>query len=240
LMCDRTIEVVNGATEAYTLADNIERLRRDIVPLRPDLLISYHGYNGLSGLFGSAAFSDAGHPPRRELGPSPILTEIAYRARLAIFQFELNRRQVRPIYTEDQVMKSKYADSYRRLIQIAHDHSFGVVLSSSSMAVNGSSPREVKNFYGSVFQNIDETIIRNQAHNEIVKKLAETEKVPFIDTAPQLDGFWDNDFYYDLVHFTQAGTKRMAQTMFDGLSGVLRNDPRLRCTETRKSGVVTK
>jgi hypothetical protein len=51
-----------------------------------------------------------------------------------------------------------------------------------------SSPREVKNFYESAFSGIDETIVRNAAHNDMVKKLAMTEHVPLFDTAPQLDG----------------------------------------------------
>jgi len=130
-------------------------------------------------------------------------------------------------------MKSKYADSYRQLLRIARDGGFRVFLSSSSMAVAESSPRQVKDFYGSVFHDIDETIIRNSAHNEMIKKLAAMENVPFIDTTLQLDGYWDDDFYFDLVHFTQAGMKRMAEIMFDRLSDILRNDTQLKCSERK-------
>ena len=44
--CGRRIEVVNAGTEAYTLEDNLERMRRDILPLKPDLIVSTHGMNG--------------------------------------------------------------------------------------------------------------------------------------------------------------------------------------------------
>ena len=44
--CGRRIEVVNGGTEAYTLDNNLERMRRDILPLKPDLIVSTHGMNG--------------------------------------------------------------------------------------------------------------------------------------------------------------------------------------------------
>ncbi len=47
--CGRTIEVVNAGTEAYTLEDNLVRMRRDILPLKPDLILSTHGMNGLLG-----------------------------------------------------------------------------------------------------------------------------------------------------------------------------------------------
>ncbi len=48
--CGRPIEVVNAGTEAYTLEDNLERMRRDILPLKPDLILSTHGMNGLLAL----------------------------------------------------------------------------------------------------------------------------------------------------------------------------------------------
>ena len=44
--CGRRIEVINAGTEAYTLEDNLERMRRDILPLKPDLIVSTHGMNG--------------------------------------------------------------------------------------------------------------------------------------------------------------------------------------------------
>jgi len=101
------------------------------------------------------------------------------------------------------------------------------------MAVGRSSPPEVKKFYGVVFGGIGETIIRNAAHNEMVRKIAEAENVPFIDTVPWQDGFWDDDLYLDLVHFTQAGNKRMAKIVFDGLSDTLRKDPQLKCYDRK-------
>ena len=48
--CGRPVEVVNAGTEAYTLEDNLERMRRDILPLKPDLIVSTHGMNGLLAL----------------------------------------------------------------------------------------------------------------------------------------------------------------------------------------------
>ena len=48
--CGRKVEIVNAGTEAYTLEDNLERMRRDILPLKPNLILSTHGMNGLLAL----------------------------------------------------------------------------------------------------------------------------------------------------------------------------------------------
>src|SRR5581483_2815554 len=42
----RRVEVINAGVPGYDLADNVRRLETDILPLHPDLIISYHGYNG--------------------------------------------------------------------------------------------------------------------------------------------------------------------------------------------------
>jgi lysophospholipase L1-like esterase len=226
--CNKPIEVINAGTEAYTLADNIERLRRDIVPLKPDMVISYHGYNGLTRLFGGAPMSDAAIKPARRAGPSALLSDIDFRFRLALFQ---SNKVVSPIYSKDRIMHSDYADAYRQLIRIARDEGFSLALGTSSMAVSSSSPRDVKDFYGSLFTGIDEFIIRNEAHNQLVRTLAATEDVPLIDTSGQLDGRWDDNLYLDLVHFTQAGNDRMAQIMLGGISPILQTNPNLRCAD---------
>ena len=44
--CDAPIEVINAGVPGWTLANQINRLSRDVYPLEPDLLLSYHGYNG--------------------------------------------------------------------------------------------------------------------------------------------------------------------------------------------------
>ena len=64
--CDRPIEVINAGTEAYTLEDNLERMRRDILPLKPDLILSTHGMNGslALGLRQEAEPNEPGVRPR--------------------------------------------------------------------------------------------------------------------------------------------------------------------------------
>ncbi len=64
--CNRPIEVINAGTEAYTLEDNLERMRRDVLPLKPDLILSTHGMNGLLalGLRQVAEPSEPGVRPR--------------------------------------------------------------------------------------------------------------------------------------------------------------------------------
>ena len=118
-------------------------------------------------------------------------------------------------------MKSRYADEYRKLITLARDNGADIALADSTMSVNESSPREVKDFYGAVFKPIDDIIAANAAHNRMVKLIAAEEGAPLIDMAAGVDGEWDDDLYLDIVHFTEAGNERVANLMFRALMPIL-------------------
>ena len=76
--CSRRIEVVNGGTEAYTLENNLERMRRDILPLKPDLIVSTHGMNGF------LSFGLRRVPEPNEPGVRPRASALIGRAVLTI------------------------------------------------------------------------------------------------------------------------------------------------------------
>lgn len=42
----RPVEVINAGVPACNLEHNLHRLAADILPLKPDLIVSYHGFNG--------------------------------------------------------------------------------------------------------------------------------------------------------------------------------------------------
>jgi lysophospholipase L1-like esterase len=222
--CDRRIEVVNAGTEAYTLEDNLERMRRDILPLGPDLIVSAHGMNGLLalGLRRELETNEPGVRPRA----SPLIARAVLTVERVVYDWRSGgAAQARPLSAEpmslDAIMKSRYAGAYRKLIALARANGAEVVLSTSALAVNAESPREVKDFYGVVFRPIDDIIAANAAHNRMVRLLSVEEGVPLIDAAKDIDGAWDDDLYLDIVHFTERGNERMAGMMFHGLLPIL-------------------
>ena len=223
--CGRRIEVVNAGTEAYTLEDNLERMRRDILPLKPDLILSTHGMNGLLALGLRRRFetSEPGIRPRA----SPLIGRAVLTLEHAIYDWRMRRDPPPPPaalkpFSDDELLRSRYAKAYRKLIALARGNGVGVALSTSAMAVNATSPREVKDFYGAVFKPIDDIIAANAAHNRMVRLLGREKGVPVIDMAEGVDGRWDDDLYLDIAHFTEAGNQRVARLMFKALLPILK------------------
>ena len=222
--CGRRVEVVNAGTEAYTLEDNLERMRRDILPLKPDLILSAHGMNGLLAL-GLRRVPEPNEPGVRPRASALIGRAVLTIERAAHDWRSRNSAEARPAalapIPDAELMKSRYAEAYRKLIALARAGGADVALADSSMAINEDSPREVKDFYGAVFKPIDDIVAANAAHNRMVRLLSQEEQVPLIDTAGDLDGQWDDDLYLDIVHFTEAGNERVAGVIFRQLLPIL-------------------
>ena len=230
--CGRKIEVINAGTEAYSIENNLERMRRDILPLKPDLILSTHGMNGFYpfGLRRAPEPSEPGVRPRA----SALLGRVVLTIERAAHDWrDRNSAQATSValapMSDAELMRTRYAEDYRKLIALARDNGADIALADATMSVNESSPREVKDFYGAVFKPIDDIIAANEAHNRMVKIIAREEGAPLIDMAAGVDGKWDDDLYLDIVHFTEAGNRRVANLMFRALLPILAERHGVRC-----------
>jgi peptidoglycan/LPS O-acetylase OafA/YrhL/lysophospholipase L1-like esterase len=230
--CGRKIEVINAGTEAYTIENNLERMRRDILPLKPDLILSTHGMNGFYP-FGLRRVAEPNEPGVRPRASALIGRAVLTIERAAHDWRGRNSAQATTValapMSDAELMRTRYADEYRKLIALARDNGADVALADATMSISESSPREVKDFYGAVFKPIDDIIAANEAHNRMVKIIAREEGAPLIDMAAGVDGIWDDDLYLDIVHFTEAGNERVAGLMFHALLPILAERHGLHC-----------
>lgn len=224
LTCERPIEVINAGVPAAGLSDNLQRIKRFILPLHPDMVISYHGYNGLAIVDPQIAAM-----PRQPVfhnRASPLLGEASFRLAMQGYQARLEDYNRTPKQTQ---FADTYDKLYSELVKMGADNGFRVVLANLSAVVNEGSPREVIDFYGRVFQPIERILPAIAAHNRMVEAVAKRTGTPFVDTRPGLDGDWDKDLFVDIVHFTQKGSDLIAATMFDKLASELARDPAMQC-----------
>ena len=77
----KPVEVINAGVPGRTLPQNIYRLREEIFGYEPDMLISYHGYNGFSLLDAAIPPASGPPPPQYRPRPSKLLADAEYHAR---------------------------------------------------------------------------------------------------------------------------------------------------------------
>ncbi len=225
LVCEKPIQVINAGVPGWTLANQLARLERDVYPLAPDVIVSYHGYNGFPYLLSEIPAVQVGAVPEAPPRPSAFLAQVESAARVWWFKrrYEAARRLDSKALEMD-VQLSRYAELYRQLVAETRARKIDLVLCSFAMAVTPESPDEVIRFYEPVFPDLRAGILANRLHTQLVTQLAERNGLPLIDTAPGLNGAWQ-DAYADPIHFTQIGRERLAAHVFLGLRPLLTEPP---------------
>jgi lysophospholipase L1-like esterase len=220
----RPVQVINAGVPTYSLQASLERLPREILPLQPDMIISYHGANGFHMVDSSVLPPLGPAPPVYQERPVELAAEAEHRVRMLLFRYHARRRDVSAVPPGARPMATLYAAAYRELIQCARTNGIRLALANFSMAVNQASDPKVIDFYRGGGTRAAYGFMRaNAVHSLIVSQLAaEHPEVCFIDTHPHLDG--EHEKFIDLIHFTGEGDRQLATNIFNGIRGILQQD----------------
>lgn len=218
----RPVQVINAGVPAYSLRDNLARLARDILPLKPDLIISYHGINGFYLLDASVPKTSGPPPPAFRPRPLRLLADAEYRLKMIYYRKSQTSLADRAPSLSSPT-NSQYAAAYRDLIQITRTNGIRLALASYSMAVNSQSEAAAAEFYRTAAPGVHRVVKVNAVHTELLRQLCtDHPETIFVDTHPSLDGC--TDMFIDLGHFTQHGRQRLAENIFQTLRPALERD----------------
>ncbi|MGO8675901.1 MAG: SGNH/GDSL hydrolase family protein [Limisphaerales bacterium] len=216
----RPVEVINAGVPCYNIKNSLARLGHDILDLQPDLVISYHGFNGFDLLDASLPPAYSQPPPAYRPRPLNLLAACEYRLRMLLFRRSRLRKSETGGFPVPNVLNTEYGKAYRRLAEIAREKGFRLAIANFSMAVNRQSDADVIDFYRAGFPTVRWLIKANEAHSRLVREIA--RQYPFVrlvDTHPGLDGLHEK--FTDLVHFTEEGRQQMAETMLAAIRDLL-------------------
>ena len=219
----RPVEVINAGIPKFTLEQNIQRLPEEILTLKPDMIISYHGFNGFQ-LLSDVLPPIFGKPlPVFKARPLRLLAVLEFKLKMFHYTRRQNTKVVPQLPAAAELLKTKYARAYQQLITAAETNHIRLVLANYSMSVNGASDADVVEFYRAAFPAIYWQIKANQMHSILVEALARQHpEISFANTHPHLDG--DYDKFVDPMHFTPDGDRQMAETFFEGIRKLLEQD----------------
>lgn len=229
LRCDAPVEVVNAGVSGWTLSNQLVRLESDILPLDPDLIVTYHGYNGFQYFFNDLPEMIVEQAPTAAERPSRLLARaeslLARRRFLERYERARNRAKAAP---NVDIEGSAYARLYRDLARQLDAHGIALAVATFNMAVNEDSPEDVIQFYEQTFPDVRLRILANRLHSTLVRWVPLGPGVVTIDTSAGLDGKYA-EVYIDVAHFNQEGRDRLSRNILRGIRPILASDPRLRC-----------
>ena len=208
----RRIEVINAGWAAYNIENNVVRMKSLLSDVDPNLVISYHGYNGFPLILQELPnVVTASHSVIRQARrPSILLARVEYTFKLlGINGLRGGENESRPLNSS---ASAKYRDAYEDLIEVLSRADVPLILATFNMSVNRKSKADVVDFYSLGFPRVLTEIEANYLHNEMARELAEKKQnVIYADTSHGLDGVHSK--YVDLVHFTQAGRDQLASNL---------------------------
>jgi lysophospholipase L1-like esterase len=218
----RPVEVINAGVPAIALPDNLRRFPEHILPLKPDMIISYHGINGFYMLDKAVPRTRGKPPPRFLLRPIMLLADVENRLKLRRYRRSFVAGASSPPAFADP-LGTDYARAYRDLIATCLSNNIQLVLGNYSMAVNQQSRRDAVQFFQRGYPAVHDDILANTVHSSLVQNLAQQHpEVCLVDTHPHLDG--EPDKFLDLVHLTQEGDRQLAENFFAGIKEKLEED----------------
>jgi lysophospholipase L1-like esterase len=211
----RPVRVVNAGVPAYNIRHNLTRLESEILPLKPDMIISYHGFNGF-GLLDDSVPGATGPPsPAYTERPLRLLADAEHALRIYCYNHrEASTTRRTPVFSNP--MASHCANAYRELIDFAQTNQIQLVLCDFAMAVNERSARDEVEFYRSTFPSLHWQIRANSVHSELLRALTrENPATSFVDCRRGLDG--EPGLFIDLMHPNQAGNEKLAENIFEAI-----------------------
>ena len=112
--CAAPVQVINAGVPGWTLANNLARLDADIWPLDPDLIVSYHGYNGFPYLIREIPGLRVGATPATPARPSALLRRLERSLRVSLFRRRYRAaRDLDLAAIETDLHLTRYAELYR-------------------------------------------------------------------------------------------------------------------------------
>lgn len=220
LQLSRPVEVINGGVAAYTLLHNLARFKTDFLPVKPDLVLSYHGINGFAMIDKAIPHLEKDPPPRYIERPAKSLAALEYYLKLTAYKRRTTPTgKVHPALTGSP-LETAYGRAYEELYQITQTNGIRLVLANFSMAVTPESPTDVIEFYRSGFPSIYRQMQANITHSELIRQLAQKHSdLSVVDMHPNLNGCHQK--FIDLIHMTQSGRQQAAENAFAGVSNLL-------------------
>jgi lysophospholipase L1-like esterase len=241
LTCRLPVRVVNGGVNGFHLRNGIDRIEWDYSWLRPDMVLSYFGWNSMADL----GVYPTGPDPTDVPPTAGNFERVGWYLRQAATSFynkittdfqRLTMRSSNQSSDEDLLKVARQGllyQQYQQLIEQSRRLKYELVLLSFNTAVVPEGPEASKDFYQGPWPGVRSIIKQVELHNVMIHELAAaTQDVHFVDTSDHLLGRYDKDLYLDVVHFTTRGDALMAENVYHGLRPLLLEEKALGCRPT--------
>lgn len=221
------IDYVNAGVPGYTMSSILKRLQVRVAPLKPDVIVIYEVSNDLSGEMRELA-------AKRGVIAEATVQQLSWPSRYSLFWYlvEKNFLVLRAQHTaragvgrldvDPATLGEEYRRSLTQLVRTAQQNARLVALATFSIQLRrDQSPEQQMRasqsaFFYMPFATTHLLIDGYQRYNQIVREVAKETGAMLIEGEDEIPG--DPAHFTDTVHFTDAGSRAMAQRISRALA----------------------
>lgn len=214
----RRIEVVNAGISGYRLADQLRMLEKIVLPLEPDLVIIYPGFNDFADYCRDAAQAPASLRQGLPLVSLPgwLLSVEAVRRHTAFLRSASPGRQT--LLDPAAVDLQPYRARLERLVATVREAGVPLVLATNARAYRPEQPLDEQmrlsaqaRYFNPCFDLPGLNALYDR-HNGEILEVGRRFGVPALPLHERIPG--GREFFADASHFTLAGEQLAADTIF--------------------------
>ncbi len=217
----REVQVLNAAGAGLTMEHCLHRLKTVVLPLKPDMIITYFGNLEFSWLR-----SDFRLPHRQPTLRSPRASVMIRKVESRYSKWWASWKKDPPAIEDfdplvPRLEQCRLARKYQEYIQTARDNGIQLVVCNFGMAVNNSSPPDAIQFYSQSYPDAKFLMEANRVNTAMLPLVIRPESgARLIDIQDGFDGAYE-DLFIDLVHLTDAGGEKLADNVLRGIADLL-------------------
>jgi lysophospholipase L1-like esterase len=229
---DVNFDYVNGGVPGYTTSASLRNFVNRIAQLDPDIVVIYHATNDLSK-FGFELAKQQGIVEERPDQGRFWLSDYSLLVHLAELNLKILLRQGAAAATtgklpiDNNALSLPFRESLEALVTAVTERAPVVALATFATQYRSDQDRETQlaaastSLYYMPYMSLDGLLQGFAAYNSVIRDVAQLRQVLLLEAAQEIPG--DAVHFHDSVHFTDAGSRRMAELVAEGLleSGVV-------------------
>jgi lysophospholipase L1-like esterase len=229
---DHLFDYINAAVPGYTLETSRRRFAYEVSPLAPDIVVIYHASNDLSKNSAIEAERQGIQVVRGDAGLSfpAKFSMLWYLAQKNLRIWQMQRRAFDPgtkLQVSLDTLVRPFADDLDALVRQAKTVADTVVLVTFTTRMRpGQSKAELRqaaitSLYYMPYMTPEQLLSAFQAYNSAIRAAAVSSGAVLIDDDARIPA--DEANFVDSIHFTDRGSRAMAERVYRGLrnSGVI-------------------
>lgn len=220
-----TFQVINAGVTGYTTMESLINLVTRILPLNPDMIIIYHGYNDFKPNRFPGFEPDYTHWRIRETLPERHLinilsSKISFVRNLMTLQLKIMRKynlyfsKCRRFHTVSDKGVSSFIRNLKNMIYIARGNGIVPVISTFSFLMNKENLEQHPDKFKDLIWRLPNLSYQGildakTQYNDVIREVAREQKVLLVDNASLIPE--SLDYLFDHCHFTAEGAILLAK-----------------------------